>query len=243
MIRKILITGATSGIGLAVAKYYLKKNFLVYCQGRNFCELDKFVQNNKLKKKYVKILLDFNHSFSPKKISKLEGLDKILISSGFVKNNLVKFFDEKIFDSILNVNLMFPLKLISYLYSNNKINNKAQIVFLSSLLGHVKLMPGTSAYATSKAGMIGAMKSFALEFSEKEISINAIAPGMVNTPLVKNAKYISKEQFKKDNERYLIGKKYLTINEIKNQIIFLLSSQSKRITGQTLVIDAGFSLK
>ena len=79
--------------------------------------------------------------------------------------------------------------------------------------------------------------------TEKNISVNSIAPGMVDTKLVKNAKEISNKQLDIDKKKYLLGKKYLSINEVKSQILYLLSNSSKRITGHTLLIDAGFLLK
>ena len=240
---KIFVTGATSGIGLSVAKHFLKKKQQVYCLGRNFKELDLFVKNNKLNKFFYKIQFDLKKNFNINILNKIEELDKIIICSGFVKNNLVKFFDEALFDDLIKVNLISPIKIVSSLYSLNKIRHDAQIVFVASILGSFKFMPGTSGYSIAKAGIVAATKSLALELAEKNISVNAVLPGMVDTKLIKNSLEISKAQLDLDRKRYLLQKKYLSINEVKSQILYLLSRSAKRITGQTIVIDAGFLLK
>lgn len=240
---RVLISGSTSGIGLSIAKHYLKQKKKVYCMGRNFYELNKFVKANKLQKFCYKINLDFKKKLNYKILKKISKLDKIVISSGFVKNNLIKFFNPKLFDELINVNLTNPVKFISNLYAKEKINHNAQVVFVASILGRYRFMPGTSAYAIAKAGIIAATKSFALEMAEKNISVNAIAPGMVETDLVKNAIEISKEQINKDKKKYLLGKKYISVKEVKSQILNLLSKSSKRVTGQVLILDAGLLLK
>jgi len=239
----IFICGATSGIGLELCKFYLKKRNNVYCLGRNFLQINKFVKKNHLTKFFFKIIFDLKKNFNDNMIKKISNLDKIVICPGFVKDNLIKFFNNKIFDNLIKVNLTNPVKIISNLYSKEKINNNAQIVFVSSLLGSYKFRPGALGYALSKAGIISAVKSLALEFAEKNISVNAVAPAMVETNLIKNLRNISKDQFDVDKKKYILEKKYLSIKEIKDQIIYLLSKKAKKITGQTLVIDAGYLLK
>ena len=97
------------------------------------------------------------------------------------------------------------------------------------------------AYSISKAGLLAMTKSLANELSVKLIRINSIAPGMVNTSFTKlfnDDKYLTRI----DQEKYLLGKRYAKISEITNVIEFLLSSKSSFITGETIVVDGGFTL-
>ena len=97
------------------------------------------------------------------------------------------------------------------------------------------------AYSISKAGLIGMTKSLAVELSPKLIRVNAVAPGMVNTPM-SDGVYVDDYFLKLDKKKYPLGKRYARPSEISDVIIFLLFSKSSFITGQTIVIDGGFTL-
>ena len=132
-------------------------------------------------------------------------------------------------------------KFIALLVKNNKINNKASIVAISSISGLSMAFNFHYAYSISKAGLIAMTKSLALELSTKLIRVNAVAPGMVSTPLISNLN--QDDHFTKiDRAKYPLGKRYAYPNEIADLINFLLSSKSSFITGQTIVIDGGFTL-
>ena len=97
------------------------------------------------------------------------------------------------------------------------------------------------AYSISKAGLEAMMMSLANELGNKLIRVNAVAPGMVDTPLLKNL--LQGDYYTKiDKEKYLLGKRYAYASEVSDAITFLLSTKSSFITGQTIVIDGGFTL-
>ena len=132
-------------------------------------------------------------------------------------------------------------KFVALLVKKNKLNKRAAIVTLSSISGYKMAFNFHFAYYISKAGLIGMTKSLANELSSKLIRVNAVAPGMVNTPLadgIKNDDYF----LKLDKEKYPLGKIYARPSEISDVINFLLFSKSSFITGQTIVIDGVFTL-
>jgi NAD(P)-dependent dehydrogenase (short-subunit alcohol dehydrogenase family) len=81
-----------------------------------------------------------------------------------------------------------------------------------------------------------------LELAHKNIRVNAVAPGMVNTELVRNASYLSEENKKEDMARYPLGNRYAEPDEVASVISFLIGKDSSFITGQTIVVDGGFTL-
>ena len=241
MKKKILITGATSGIGFSFVKKNIHKNYEFYFIGRNFSEINKFIKINKIKKKIKLINFDFKNNLKNFNFKKIPKLDYIVLAAGITKNNLIKNFNQKSFDEVIHTNLIQTAKFIALLVKNNKINNKASIVAISSISGLSMAFNFHYAYSISKAGLIAMTKSLALELSTKLIRVNAVAPGMVSTPLISTL--IQDDHFTKiDRAKYPLGKRYAYPNEIADLINFLLSSKSSFITGQTIVIDGGFTL-
>ena len=239
--KNVLVTGATSGIGLDFVKKNLGKNYNLFLVGRNFSVLKKYIKNKKVKSKINIINFDFKKRLGLFDFKKIPKLDHIVLSAGVAKYNLIKDFNEKLFDEVVNINLIQTSKLMSYLVKNDKLNNHASIVVISSISGHKMVFNFNYAYSISKAGLKAMVESLACELGTKLIRVNSIAPGMVNTPLRK--KLNQDDHFTKiDKSKYLLGKRYANTREITNVINFLLSDSSSFITGQTIVVDGGFTL-
>ena len=239
--KNVLVTGATSGIGLDFVKKNLSKNYNLFLVGRNFGALKKYIKNKKEKSKKNIINFDFKKRLGLFDFKKIPKLDHIVLSAGVAKYNLIKDFNEKLFDEVVNINLIQTSKLMSYLVKNDKLNNYASIVVISSISGHKMAFNFNYAYSISKAGLKAMVESLACELGTKLIRVNSIAPGMVNTPLRK--KLNQDDHFTKiDKSKYLLGKRYANTREITNVINFLLSDSSSFITGQTIVVDGGFTL-
>lgn len=104
--KNILVTGATSGIGLDFVKKNLGRNYNFFLVGRNFDELNKFIKKKNIKSKINIINFDFNKKLVFFNFKKIPKLDYIVLSAGVAKYNLIKDFDEKIFDEVVNINLI-----------------------------------------------------------------------------------------------------------------------------------------
>ena len=239
--KNILVTGATSGIGFNFVKRNLNKNYQFFLIGRNFKELRKYINNKKYKAKINIINFDFKKKIRLFNFNKLPKLDYVLLSAGVAKHNLIKNFDEKMFDEVININLIQTSKFVSFLVKQNKLNDHASIVVISSISGHKMAFNFNYAYSISKAGLKAMIETLACELGNKFIRVNSIAPGMVNTPL--NKKLNNDDYFTKiDKSKYILGKRYANVNEISDVINFLFSKNSSFITGQTIVVDGGFTL-
>ena len=238
MKKKILITGATSGIGLAFFEKIKNKKYDFYLVGRNFNNLKKISK----KKNNIKFIsFDFKQNLKKFNFNSLPKLDYLVLAAGIAKHNLIRDFNEKIFDEVLNVNLIQTAKFIANLVKKDKINKYGSVVTISSISGNEMAFNFHYAYSISKAGLRGMTKSLANELSPKLIRVNSIAPAMVSTPL---ADKLKKDDYftKIDKSKYLLGKRYAHPNEISDAINFLISKKSSFITGQTIIIDGGFTL-
>ena len=239
--KNVLVTGASSGIGFDFVKKNLNKDYNFYLIGRNFNNLKTFINNKKFKSKIKIINFDFKKKILLFDFKKIPKLDHVVLSAGIARYNLIKDFDEKIFDEVININLVQTSKFMSYLVKKNKLNDYASIVVISSISGYKMAFNFNYAYSISKAGLKAMVETLACELGSKFIRVNSIAPGMVDTPLKK--KLNNDDYFTKiDKSKYILGKRYAKVGEISDVINFLLSKNSSFITGQTIIVDGGFTL-
>ncbi len=239
--KRILVTGGTSGIGLAVVNRMLADGCSVWIIGRNQASLVGLREIWADKCAFLPFDLNEFDSYSDF-VASLPVFDGVVFSAGIVENNPLKYFSAEKYKKLLGVNQDAPLMMMGELVRKNKIAKSASVVFLSSITGAVIGMKGIAPYAASKAALIGATKVMALELASKEIRVNCVAPGMVNTELVRNASYLSEENKKVDMAKYPLGNRYAEPEEVAGVISFLIGKDSSFITGQTIVVDGGFTL-
>ncbi len=238
--KKILITGASSGIGKETAIQCAKMGATIIALGRNKPRLE-----NTLKslsgEGHSMFSLDLNDSDAVTNfVAEIENIDGIVNSAGVIDTQLFNFLKEDSFQQLLNTNLVAPIMLIQKLVKNKKINKGGSIVFISSIGGPKITSLGLSSYAASKGAINAIAKTMALELSSKQIRVNCIMPGMVRTELLDETAF-SAEDFQKDEEKYPFG--YGKSQDVAFAAIYLLSEGSKWVTGTNLKLDGGFTLR
>ena len=234
----ILVTGATSGIGLEVCKQivFAGGNFIGI--GRNIEILETYISDHKLKQskaiKFDLVEIENIHLLVSELPIKIHGF---VHSAGIAYVSPMHFFNYSDYENIRKINLDCVLVLFSELLKKKKINKQASVVFISSISA-IRGAKGNGLYAITKAALDSVSKVYANELSSKKIRVNTIQPGMVETDMLMQAQDIlSKEIMDIDRSKYPLG--YGEAKDIALPVIFLLSSASKWITGQSIVIDGG----
>jgi NAD(P)-dependent dehydrogenase (short-subunit alcohol dehydrogenase family) len=243
--KKILIIGASSGIGRAAAIYLAQRGAHLVLISRNAEKLQKLVSECE----------GNNHQFAAIDVLDLEKLETFLsrhsIESGIPFDGFVysagvegtvplKFLKKETLENILNVNVT-PAILVSKILLKKGIFSKegGSFVFISSVMGSLG-QPAKIAYCLSKGALISATRAMALELAEKRIRVNCISPGMVVTEMSsKILDSISDDNKKEIEKRHPLG--IGNVQDIANGIEFLLSDKSKWITGIDFLIDGGYS--
>jgi NAD(P)-dependent dehydrogenase (short-subunit alcohol dehydrogenase family) len=238
--KKILVTGASSGIGRAVAIECSKMGATVYVTGRNL---------DNLKKTYLEMEGTKNVSI-PADVTKraeldalvyqLPVLDGIVHSAGVSHPTPFPFVDEDKINETFSVNFNAPVLLNLALLKNKKINKKGSIVFISSISGVHISSPGGSVYSASKAAINGIMKGMAIDLSGKGIRVNSINPGMVETDILIGSG-LTEEQLSEEKKKYPL-KRFAHPSEIAYSAVYLLSDASQWVTGSNLKVDGGYTL-
>lgn len=233
----ILVSGATSGIGLELCKQIVNNGGNFIGLGRNTSVLQEFIAENQLVNSKV-FTADLTQEESI--LLSLENIDKIdgyVHSAGIVQNNPIQFFNKDLYDQIRTVNLDSSLLILSQLLKKKKFNKPASVVFVSSISGMYG-MKGNGIYGITKSSLNIMAKTYANELAGKKIRVNAVAPGMVNTQITLNANdFLSEEVINEDKKKYPLG--YGEPEDVALPIVFLLSDASKWITGQVMVLDGG----
>lgn len=173
-------------------------------------------------------------------LEQLPIIDGVVLCAGQGTVVPFKMADRKKLDPIFEINYFAPVELLRLLLKKKKLASGASVVFVSSIGGVDSITIGNSIYGASKAALNSAMRFCALELSPKQIRVNSVCPGMVNTRLIKGGA-VSEEQRQADMQKYPL-KRYGEPEDIAHGIIYLLSNASSWVTGHSLVIDGGYTI-
>jgi NAD(P)-dependent dehydrogenase (short-subunit alcohol dehydrogenase family) len=236
--KTILVTGATSGIGFEVCKQIVIAGGHFIGVGRNLEKLQNYISDHKLEQskviKFDLIDLENIHLLVSQLPIKIDGF---VHSAGIAHVSPMHFFNYSDYENIRKINLDCVFVLFSELLKKKKINKNSSVVFISSISA-IRGAKGNGVYAITKGALDTISKVYANELSSKYIRVNTIQPGMVETEMSAEAENIlSKEVMDIDRAKYPLG--YGETKDIALPVIFLLSSASKWITGQSIVIDGG----
>lgn len=239
--KRILVTGATSGIGLGLCEKLVSYSCHVVAIGRDITKISHLLNNKYLT--FISYDLSKIEEYSKLFQDNLEDLkfDGFVHCAGVEETLPLSVYTNDKIQNIFNINVFSGIELLRF-FSKKKIsNNGSSVIFLSSVMGELG-QPGKVGYCSSKSAILGVVKSSALELAKRKIRVNAILPGIVQTPLTEKLF----ESIDEENKNRIINMHPLGIGEVKDVVpllIFLLSDSSKWITGQSIKIDGGYSIQ
>ncbi len=241
--KTFIITGASSGIGKAVAKISIERGANVVIASRRINELISFNDNNKSANLEF-IAADITNEEDRKKIvekaiQKYKGIDVLVNAAGIISSGNIENTTLENWDYMMDVNLRSVFRMIQ-LSLPHLIERKGNIVNVSSITG-VRSFPSVLSYCVSKAGLDQLTHCVALEVASKGVRVNGVNPGVVITNLHK-AGGMSDENYQNFLEHskttHPIGR-VGTSEEIAELILFLASEKAGWITGVSYSIDGG----
>jgi NAD(P)-dependent dehydrogenase (short-subunit alcohol dehydrogenase family) len=236
----ILVTGASSGIGRSTSIECSRMGATMIITGRNEVRL-KETYDSLEGAGHKQIVADFSSETGLNALSEyVTSIDGVVYCAGFTKPLPIQFINEEDISEIMKVNFIAPTLISRNLLQNKKIRKGASIVFISSISGVYCSYVAQGLYAASKGAINGLIKSMALELATKNIRVNSICPGMINTNILESG-IISREQLEEDIKKYPL-KRYGQPQEVAYAAIYLLSDASQWVTGSNLLIDGGYTL-
>jgi len=237
--KKILITGASSGIGKTTAVECAKLGANLILVGRNKDRLTETLKATTSGSMIVPADLTKTEDIE-NLIQNISEIDGAVFCAGIGNVVPFKMATRKWFNPIFETNYFSTVELFRRIVKDKKIKCGASVVFVSSIGGNYSITKGNCIYGASKAALNSTMKFCALELAPQKIRVNSVCPGMVNTNLIKDGA-VSEEQHKADMEKYPL-KRYGEPEDVAYGIIYLLSDASAWVTGHSLVIDGGITI-
>tara|TARA_B100000424_G_scaffold252998_1_gene229808 strand:- start:3 stop:740 length:738 start_codon:yes stop_codon:yes gene_type:complete len=233
----IIVTGATGGIGNSIVKklYDAGANILATgTKNEKLEELKKKFQNIKTFKFDIS-QTDSLENFIEDATKQLEGkLDCLVNNAGITQDNLAIRMSIKEWKKVIDINLTSTFLISKFAIKKMLKNKKGKIVNITSVVGHTGNL-GQTNYTASKAGIIAMSKSLAIEYAKKNININCISPGFIKTAMTDKIDDKFKEVIISKIPSARLGEP----EDVANAVIFLASSHSDYINGETLHVNGG----
>ena len=234
--KKVLITGATGGIGNSLVEKFINYGANIIASGTNENKL------NNLKNKFPKIQIerfmldehDAIESFIDKVEKNLEGLDIVINNAGITLDNISIRLTEENWKKVLDINLTSTFLMCKYAIKKMLKQKYGKIINITSIVGHTGNL-GQANYAASKAGIVAFSKSLAIEYAKKNININCVSPGFIKTEMT--------DKISEDFKKILISKipsgELGRGEDVSNCVAFLASDMSRYINGETIHVNGG----
>lgn len=228
-----LVTGGSRGIGREIVKVLLSEGYAVWSLSRSKSEEHENLHHvgcDMADRSSVEAALETV-------IKEAGTLDVLVNNAGITRDGLIMRMKDEAWDEVLAVNLtsvFLTCRRISRLMANQR---KGSIINISSVVG-IMGNGGQTNYAASKAGIIGFSKSLARELSARNVRVNVIAPGFIDTAMTEVLSETLRLQIATQIPLGRIGK----AKEVANAVAFLASEKASYITGQVLAVDGGMAM-
>ena len=236
-----LITGATRGIGKEIAMELARNGFDIAANCRkisdNLNELKKEIESNNVRCEFVEAdVANFEQCENMVKqtIEKFGRIDVLVNNAGITKDGLIMRMKKEDFEAVIDVNLTGTFNVTRNVIPYMIKQKSGRIINLSSVVG-VAGNAGQTNYSASKAGVIGFTKSLAKEVASRNILVNAVAPGFIDTDMTK----VLSDSVKEGINAQIPLKRMGLPKEVAKVVKFLSSEDSSYITGQVINIDGG----
>ena len=236
-----LVTGATRGIGRAIALKLAKEGANIAFTFMSSVEKAKALEKEiiDLGQKAIGIQSDASsmkeaEALIDRVTAEFETIDIVVNNAGITKDNLILRLTEEQWDQVINTNLKSIFNITKLVSRPMMKQKQGSIINISSIVG-LTGNPGQSNYAASKAGIVGFSKSVSKELSSRNIRVNVIAPGFIGTEMTDTLD----EKVKADFISKIPMKRYGSTEEVANVVLFLASDLSSYVTGQTISVCGG----
>jgi NAD(P)-dependent dehydrogenase (short-subunit alcohol dehydrogenase family) len=239
--KNILVVGASSGIGKECYQAAVSLGATGYAMARRKELLQDLLSKFPKNKGLSFFSGDISKQDDIKQfVEEIDSIDGLVFAAGIINPYPSKYLTEEFASEVFKVNVFGCMNLVSALFRKKKIQDKASLVFISSVASSYPFEAG-GAYCSSKAALETYAKTLAMEHAKKGIRVNCIAPAMVKTDIftetVASAGHDVMEKYEKS---YLLG--FGETADVANFSNFLLSDLSKWITGQVFILDGGYIL-
>ena len=235
--KKIIITGATGGIGNSIVKLLSDAGAKILATGTRLEKLEelksKFKNTNILKFDISKS--DEIEEFIENAIKQLGGgLDCLINNAGITQDNLAIRMNIDEWKKVIDINLTSTFLLSKFAVKKMLKNKYGKIINITSVVGHTGNL-GQANYTASKAGIVAMSKSLAIEYAKKNININCISPGFIKTEMTDKIE----EKFKEAIISKIPSSRLGEPEDVANAVLFLASDQSNYINGETIHVNGG----
>ncbi len=238
-----LITGSTRGIGKEIAVAFAKEGATVVICGTNIQRVDQVTAE--LKSKGLKALgcscdvtkSEIVEEMVNKILDNLKSIDILVNNAGITSDNLLLRMKDSDWDNVMNVNLKGTFNCTKAVTRPMLKAKKGKIINMASVIG-LTGNAGQANYAATKAGIIGFTKSVARELASRGITVNAVAPGYIQTEMTSKLNEKTRSEILKN----IPLNKFGTPEDVANVCVFLASGEADYITGQTIIVDGGLAI-